>query len=61
MSNVYQWVGGEGDGDFIPGVPTRDLTVDEAKEFGVTDSPLYKRSKAKDAPKAQADADGGKG
>jgi hypothetical protein len=58
MSNVYKWVGD--DGDYIPGVPTRELTEDEAKEFGVTENPLYKRVKAKDAPKAQADADGGR-
>ena len=27
----------------IPGVPARDLTDDEAEEYGVTDSALYEK------------------
>lgn len=27
--------------DFVPGVPARDLTNAEAKDYGVEDSPVY--------------------
>lgn len=33
----------QGRGEFIPGVPARNLTDAEAKEFGVTKNPLYKK------------------
>lgn len=32
-----------GAGEFIPGVPARDLSDEEAEEYDVTDHPLYKR------------------
>lgn len=43
-----KWVGGAG--QFIPGVPARDLTAEEAERFPrAAESPLYE---AADAPKA---------
>lgn len=36
---MWAFVGKQG--QFIAGVPARDLTDDEADEYGVTDSPLY--------------------
>ena len=35
------WVYVGGPGQFIAGVPARDLSDDEAEEYGVQDSPLY--------------------
>ena len=39
---TYEYIGGDA---FITGVPARDLTSAEAKQFGVKKSPLYKRVK----------------
>lgn len=36
-----------GKGEFLPGVPARDLTDDEAKEYGVEASPLYEKEQLK--------------
>ena len=36
---MYEWKGVNVIG--IPGVPARDLTDEEAEEYGVTESPLY--------------------
>jgi hypothetical protein len=32
---------------FIPGVPARDLTDEEAKEYAIADSPLYEKADKK--------------
>lgn len=36
---TYRYMGG----GYIPGVPTRDLTDEEAAEYRVTANPLYER------------------
>ena len=36
---MYKWIGENVIG--IPGVPARDLSDEEAEEFGVTDSQYY--------------------
>ncbi len=41
---AYEYIG---DGQFIPGVPARDLTDAEAKQYEVTKSPLYRAQKSK--------------
>ena len=40
---MYRYVGPEG--EYLPGVPTRDLTDKEAKAYGVDDldPPLYRK------------------
>jgi len=35
------------DGEYIPGVPARDLTDAEAKQYGVEDSPIYEKASPK--------------
>ena len=44
-----------GDGEFIPGVPARDLSDEEASEHGVEDSPLYERVTEKRRAKEDAE------
>lgn len=50
---TYKYVGG----GFIPGVPARDLTDAEAKEFGVEESPLYEKIKTAAKPVRSDDTD----
>ena len=38
----------------IPGVPARDLTDDEAEEYGVTKSRLYEQETTKPVPARRA-------
>jgi len=53
---VWIYVGGPG--QFIAGVPARDLTDAEAEEYGVTDSPLYQPISEQAAPAAVGPNDG---
>ena len=48
---MYKYTGA----GFIPGVPARDLTDEEAQEYGVTDSPLYEKQAAKKSAKEVKD------
>ena len=50
---MFTYIGG---GNWIPGVPARDLTNAEAKEYGVEDSDLYEKAAGSPGP-----VDGGQG
>jgi hypothetical protein len=43
---MYKYIGKAG--EFVPGVPQRDLTDQEAQEYGVADHPLYKKMTKKE-------------
>ena len=53
---MWDYVGGPG--QFIAGVPARDLSDDEAEEHGVKGSPLYQPVAEQAAPAAIAPTDG---
>ena len=42
----------------IPGVPARDLTDEEAEDYGVTESPLYVPKESAPAMKRRASSTG---
>lgn len=52
---VYKYIGS---GLYVPGVPARDLTEEEAERYGVTEGVVYERVEASGKKRAKDEETG---